>query len=64
MEGFSKYVHELAPKNKKLLEIREKLQKKIDDWHKETKKGENINIKKYTKFLKKNWIFEKCRSKI
>ncbi len=51
-KGFSKYVHELAPKNKKLLEIREKLQKKIDDWHKETK-GENINIKKYTKFLKK-----------
>ena len=41
-KGFSKYVHELAPKNKKLLEIREKLQKKIDDWHKETK-GKNIN---------------------
>ena len=51
-KGFSKYVHELAPKNKKLLETREKLQKKIDDWHKETK-GKNINIKKYTKFLKK-----------
>ena len=49
-KGFSKYVHELAPKNKKLLEIREKLQKKIDEWHKE-RKGEKINIKNYTKFL-------------
>ena len=26
-----------APKNKKLLETRDKLQKKIDDWHKEKK---------------------------
>ena len=50
--GFDKYVHELAPKNKKLLEIREKLQKKIDDWHKD-RKGEKINIKKYEEFLKK-----------
>ena len=50
--GFDKYIHELAPKNKKLLEIREKLQKKIDDWHKD-KKGEKINIKKYKEFLKK-----------
>ena len=50
--GFDKYVHELAPKNKKLLEIREKLQKKIDDWHKD-RKGEKINIKKYKEFLTK-----------
>jgi len=50
--GFDKYVHELAPKNKQLLEIREKLQKKIDDWHKD-RKGEKINIKKYEEFLKK-----------
>ena len=35
--GFDKYVHELAPKNKKLLEVREKLQKKIDEWHKDKK---------------------------
>ena len=48
--GFDKYVHELAPKNNKLLEIREKLQKKIDDWYKD-RKGEKINIKKYAKFL-------------
>jgi len=50
--GFNKYIHELAPKNKKLLEVREKLQKKIDDWHKD-RKGEKINIKKYEDFLKK-----------
>ena len=50
--GFDKYVHELATKNKKLLEIRENLQKKIDDWHKD-RKGEKINIKKYEEFLKK-----------
>ena len=31
--GFDKYVHELSPKNKKLLENREKLQKTIDTWH-------------------------------
>ena len=60
--GFDKYVHELAPKNKQLLEIREKLQKKIDDWHKD-RKGKKINIKKYEEFLKKNWLFKKNWSK-
>ena len=29
-KGFDKVVHELAPKNKKLLEIRETLQQEID----------------------------------
>ena len=32
--GFSKVVHELAPKNSELLEIRKILQKEIDLWHK------------------------------
>ena len=50
--GFDKHVHELAPKNKELLEIRERLQRKIDDWHKD-RKGEKFDIKKYTEFLKK-----------
>ena len=49
---FDKCVHELSDKNKKLLEIREKLQKAIDTWHKNNK-GEQFNLKKYTKFLKK-----------
>ena len=50
--GLSKYAHELAPKNKELLQIRENLQKKINDWHKD-KKGEKIDIKEYSNFLKK-----------
>jgi len=51
-KGFSNIVHQLAPKNKELLEKREKLQKQIDAWHKD-KKEKKINIKKYIKFLKK-----------
>jgi len=49
---FDKCIHELAPKNKRLLELREELQKKIDGWHKD-RKNKKINIKKYQKFLKK-----------
>src|SRR6056300_1154851 len=33
-EGFDKVVHELAPKNKELLDIRDQLQKKIDEYKK------------------------------
>ena len=50
--GLDRYAHELAPKNEKLLEFRENLQKKIDVWHKD-KKGEKINIKEYSAFLSK-----------
>ena len=31
--GFEKTVNELEPKNRELINIRETLQKKIDDWH-------------------------------
>ena len=48
--GFDKTVHELAPKNKELLKIREELQKKIDDWHIKNK-GNEIKINEYKKFL-------------
>ena len=48
--GFDRVVHELAPKNKELLEIREILQKKIDDWHIKNK-GNEIKINDYKKFL-------------
>ena len=41
-DGLDKHAHELAPKNKELLELRENLQKKIDDWHK-NRKGKKIN---------------------
>ena len=50
--GFDRCVHKLAPKNKKLLELRKNLQKKIDNWHKE-RKGEKINLQDYSNFLKK-----------
>ena len=48
--GLDKCVHELAPKNRKLLEFRENLQKKIDIWHRD-KKTEKIDIKEYSTFL-------------
>ena len=48
--GLDKCAHELAPKNRKLLEFRENLQKKIDIWHRD-KNGEKIDIKKYLNFL-------------
>ncbi len=50
-EGFDKAVHELAPKNKELILIRENLQKKINDWHIKNK-GASIKIEDYKKFLK------------
>jgi malate synthase len=49
--GFDKAVHELTPKNKELIQIREDLQKKIDGWHIKNK-GNEINLDKYKKFLK------------
>ncbi|MBD1161767.1 malate synthase G [Pelagibacterales bacterium SAG-MED15] len=50
--GFNKVIHDLAPKNKHLIEIREKLQKSIDSYNLDNK-GKKLNIKKYKKFLKK-----------
>ena len=61
--GLSKYAHELAPKNKELLEVRENLQKQIDIWHK-NKKGKKINLQKIFKFFKKNWLFKKREREI
>ncbi len=50
-DGFDKVVHELAPKNRELLEIRETIQKEIDLWHKKNK-FEDFNLENYKKFLK------------
>ncbi|MDA7552220.1 malate synthase G [Candidatus Pelagibacter sp.] len=50
--GFDETIHRLTPINKKLLEIRETLQKKIDDWHKE-RKGQKFELDEYQNFLKK-----------
>ena len=49
-KDFDKAVHELAPKNKELIDYRETLQKKIDKWHIDNK-GKNIQIKEYKNFL-------------
>ncbi len=49
--GFSEAVHDLAPKNKELIKIREKLQTKIDNWHIKNKEKE-IELEEYKKFLK------------
>ena len=48
---FDKIVHELAPINKKLIEKREILQKKIDNWHIKNR-GNKITSIEYKKFLK------------
>ncbi len=50
-KGFDKVINELAPKNKNLLKIREKIQSQINEWHK-SKKGREINIDEYKKFLR------------
>jgi len=60
-KGFNKYIHELAPKNKEYLEIREKLQNSIDNWNKD-KKGEKINLNKYKEFLIKIGYLKKTGS--
>ena len=39
--GFDKMVHELAKKNKELIEIRNKLQIEIDKWHIKNKGKKN-----------------------
>ena len=49
--GFDEIVHELSPKNRELLKIRDTLQKKIDEWHLKNK-GDKVNIERYKKFLK------------
>ena len=49
--NFEKAVHELAPINKKLIERREIIQKKIDEWHKLNKSKDFIK-QDYIVFLK------------
>ena len=51
-KGFNKSVHELAKKNKELIDIREKIQKSIDSYHLE-KRDKKINLNDYKNFLKK-----------
>ena len=57
-KGFSKTIHELSPKNKKLLEVREKIQKSIDSFHLEGKE-KKFNFKEYKTFLQKTGYLKK-----
>ena len=59
---FEKIVHELAPINKSLIEKRQIIQKKIDEWHK-INKDKAIDKKKYNAFLKSiSYIVEEKES--
>ena len=49
--GFDQAVHKLAPVNKKLIEKRDIIQRKIDDWHK-NKKDKDFNKSEYINFLR------------
>ena len=60
-KNFNKVIHELAPKNKKIIEIREKLQKSIDSYHLE-KKDKKLNLKDYKNFLTKIGYLKKTGS--
>ncbi len=51
-DGFDKTVHELAPKNRKLLKTREKLQNSINTWHQQNNEKE-FNKRDYKNFLLK-----------
>ena len=46
-KDFDDAIHELAPKNRKLIQIRENLQRKIDKWHIDNKG--KVSILKNTK---------------
>ena len=48
--GFEKVVNELNSKNVELINFREDLQKKINEWHLQNK-GSKFNLNEYKKFL-------------
>ncbi len=49
-EGFSKLIEKFGPVNKKMLEKRNYLQTKINEWHR-TQKTKEIDLEKYKTFL-------------
>ena len=49
-QGFAEIIEKLGPTNKSLLEKREDIQSKIDQWH-ITHRGQEVDIEKYKSFL-------------
>ena len=49
-DSFGAIVRDLSPRNKELLAIREDIQTKIDDWHKD-RRGQELNLEEYKAFL-------------
>ena len=49
--SFSALLNDLAPKNRELLQIREDLQEKIDEWHR-SQRGKQIDADEYQAFLR------------
>src|SRR6478609_5244978 len=50
-KGLDGLLHDLAPKNKALLAERDRLQARIDEWHK-ARRGQPFDIGGYTEFLR------------
>ncbi len=50
-QGLGALIHELAPRNKALVEKRDDLQRQIDAWHLENR-GKAVSPESYTKFLR------------
>ena len=48
--GFESCLHDLGPVNRELLDVRERMQKQVDDWHL-ARKGVQIDEAEYKAFL-------------